>query len=411
MRKLSGFTLVLLATAIAGLSGYLITWLVPRVIGFAAYADFAVFWSLLFLVVSALSGIQQEVTRSTSAPRRAAVSSRHQAPIFAGVVALIVFLVVLLSSPLWRTAFAAADSALVWPLALGAAVSVLVAVLTGTAYGTKQWPIVFLVVVVEALVRVVGIALGLVWTNSVVDLAWLVVLPFAVALLITLPIALWTRTASLHFDVGYRDLSWNVARTVAAAASMGLLVSGFPFILAATSRTVSASELGLLVLVATLVRAPLIVTAMALQSYLIVFFRDHRAPLLRSVVRLEALVISLAIALGALGWLIGPVVFTLLFPNQAVPSGGLVGVLVLSSGLVAALCVSAPAVLALGRHGVFTAGWLVAAFSTVACLLLPMAFLDRAVLALVLGPVAGLVVHSAYLVIARTTYPEPASAG
>ena len=66
-QKSSGFILIVAATGIVGIAGYVITWLVPAVIGVAPYAVFAVFWSFIFLVAAALSGIQQEVTRATHA--------------------------------------------------------------------------------------------------------------------------------------------------------------------------------------------------------------------------------------------------------------------------------------------------------------------------------------------------------
>lgn len=67
MKRVPGLALIIVATAVAGLAGYFITWLVPRVICFSAYAVYAVFWSFLFLVVSTLPGVQQEITRATRA--------------------------------------------------------------------------------------------------------------------------------------------------------------------------------------------------------------------------------------------------------------------------------------------------------------------------------------------------------
>ncbi|MCU1443148.1 MAG: hypothetical protein JWQ59_1298, partial [Cryobacterium sp.] len=61
----TGFTRILVATAIAGIAAYVVTWVVPRIIGGVDYKVFAVFWASMYLVVTALSGIQQEVTRAT----------------------------------------------------------------------------------------------------------------------------------------------------------------------------------------------------------------------------------------------------------------------------------------------------------------------------------------------------------
>ena len=71
----------------------------------------------------------------------------------------------------------------------------------------------------------------------------------------------------------------------------------------------------------------------------------------------------------------------------------------ISSALVAALCISAPAVLARGRHFTYTAGWVTAAVVTVVSLALPFELTTRTVLALLAGPVAGLLIHGLSLAV------------
>ena len=67
--------------------------------------------------------------------------------------------------------------------------------------------------------------------------------------------------------------------------------------------------------------------------------------------------------------------------------------LVLSSVLVGMLFISAPAVLARAKHAAYTAGWVAAALVTVTCLVLPVDFTLRTLLALLVGPCAGLAVR------------------
>ena len=55
---------VLGATVLAGLIGYVIQAVVPGFTDADEYITFSVFWSIVYLVVSALSGVQQEVTRA-----------------------------------------------------------------------------------------------------------------------------------------------------------------------------------------------------------------------------------------------------------------------------------------------------------------------------------------------------------
>lgn len=401
----SGLTLVLAATAIAGATGYIITWLVPRVVGFADYAGFAVFWSLLFLVVNALSGIQQEMTRATTPvvrdPDADTSISRARPAVFAVGAAVVVVAALASTAQLWGAAFDASSTALILPLTFGAASSVFVAMLTGTMYGVQRWVGIFWIVVIEAAVRLVAISIAVALTSDVVVLAWTVVIPFPIAFTVVWLVGRRALRGATRLDVGYRDLTWNVARTIVAAGSMGVLVSGFPFVLALTAGDVSSTLLGLVVAAATLVRAPLIVTAMALQSYLIVFFRERKLGILRPFVLIQAGILGLGLFLGVIGWLVGPAIFALLFPSQPVPDGLLIAVLVVSSSLLAGLTVSAAAVLSRARHTAYTAGWLVAAGATILVLLLPLDFVDRTMTALLVGPAAGLLVHTVALGRAR----------
>jgi hypothetical protein len=144
----------------------------------------------------------------------------------------------------------------------------------------------------------------------------------------------------------------------------------------------------------------LIVIAMSLQSYFIVTFRDDAEHFWRQFLRLQALIVGAGIVLALAGWLLGPWVFGLLFPGSLRPDGSFIAVLVLSSALVGSLCVSAPAVLARSQHFVYSAGWVVAAMVTVVALTLPLDFTTRTLLALLSGPVAGLIVHASYLAVA-----------
>ncbi|NUU04767.1 hypothetical protein [Leifsonia sp. C5G2] len=405
--RIPGFVLVLIGTGLVGVAGYVITWLVPRVIGVSAYAGFAVFWAGLFLVVAALSGIQAETTRSVhSDPPEGRVPAR--ASVFAVGAALVVLVAVVVTAPLWVGPVFGGDWGLVWPLALGTAAYVPLAVVTGTLYSRKAWKSIFLVVITEGLLRLVLIAAVLFVTSSIDALAWATAIPTPVAAIVGIVLVNRPGALASYLDVGYRRLTWNTARTIVAAASMGMLVSGFPTLLTATSPGVPAAELGLVILAATIVRAPLIVVAMAAQSYLIVLFRGAGERMFRLVFVLEVAAIVGGVVLGLIAWVIGPPVFSFLFPGTDVPPGWLLGSFVGTAGVLAGMGISAPAVLVLGKHSVFTAGWLVAAVGTFVALLLPLPLDQRAALALLIGPLAGLLVHTGYLVTVRRTVPVEA---
>ena len=396
-----GLPAIVVATAIAGVAGYLVTWIVFRVIGAAEYAVFAVFWSTIYLIIGALSGIQQEITRATRVREDGDPPGRPVARNFAVIAALVIAVLVVATFPLWTLVVFPDDGVgLVLPLAVGTAAYVVVAVTGGTLFGLSLWTPVAWIVAIDGMLRLLAVGGVLLIAHDPVALAWAVALPFPVSVAIIWPLVRGRVVGRNRLDVGPRALTWNVARTVVAAASTGVLVSGFPVILKLTSVGEGAAVLGVVILAVTLVRAPLIVTAMSLQGYLIVQLRPADG-LARRILLLVGLIVAGGIVLSVLGWLLGPQLFLLLFGQQAVVSGGLIAGLVGSSAAVAVLFVTGPALLTRGAHFAYSAGWLLAAAATVGALLLPFPFLDRTVISLVVGPLVGLLAHVVGLVGAR----------
>lgn len=391
----SGFSLIVGATAIAGVAGYVITWWVARRIGFASYAIFAVFWAFLYLMIGTLAGIQQEVTRATRPVVPGTDAPVHRARNFGIVAAAVIIALIVATAPLWAAAvFPIEQWSLVWPLAVGAGSYVLVAVLSGVLYGTSRWRPLAWMIVIDPVLRLAGLTVALLFTTEITALAWVVVLPLPLMLAAVLFAIRRQVVGQSTVDVGYRGLTWNVLRIVIAAAGLSLMVSGFPLILGVTAKQDPAATVGLLILAITLTRAPLIVSVLALQSLLIVRFRDHAQTFWRTFFGLLGLLLALSIVLAALGWLVGPAVFGFLFGNRAVPEGWFIAVLVGSSALVAAMSVTASAALARSQHFAYSLGWVIAAVITVVSLMTPLDLLARTVLALVAGPLAGLVVHA-----------------
>lgn len=398
-RRGSAVTPILAATAFAGVASYFVTWLVPRQIGLAGYAVFAVAWSAVYLVVGALSGVQQELTRGTKRVASNRPPEVSRARNFGVIAAVSVFVIVVGTAPIWvRFVFPTEGWALVWPLAVGAGSYVLVAVLGGSFYGIGEWRSVAVMIAVDAAIRLLLVGGLLLVTHSVVALAWAVVAPFPLAVLLLWPFLRRRIVGHSQFDVGYRALTWNVLRTIVAAASTALMVSGFPLLLGVTSPGERKSEIGLFILTITLTRAPLIVIATSLQGYLIVVFRDAGSRFSALFLSLLGFVSVAGVVLAILGWALGPLVFHVLFPASPVPGGPFISALALSSALVCALFVSATAVLARGQHLFYTVGWVSAAVVTIVALLLPLDFTTRTLTALFAGPLAGLAVHGYQLI-------------
>ncbi len=390
-----GAFLIIGATAIAGVSGYVVTFLVFRQTGPSAYAVFAVFWAALYLIIGGLSGIQQEVTRATHpiAPGSRTTASRARA--FALATAVLVFVVVVASSPLWATATFHHDAPdLVWPLAVGAASYVLVATLSGSLYGVSQWRSLALLVSTDGVLRLLLLLIALLFTHEIVALSWAAALPFPLAILLLWRFIRGDFVGRSDLDVGHLDLSWNVARTVLASVSAAILVSGFPLVVGVTAKSEPTALVGQLIFTITLTRAPLIVTVMALQSYFVVRFRDSGRSMIRSLVVVLVVLTAGTSVLATLGWWLGPAVLFWISGTQM--QGSLIGALVISSGLVAVLSVSGSAVLARSQHLAYSIGWLVAAVITILIMMTGMGFTLRVEAALLIGPSGGLAVYALY---------------
>jgi len=394
--RISGLPAILIATGIAGIAAYVVTWWVPQVVGPASYAVFAVFWSALYLVVGGLGGIQQEVTRATR-PRELGHTSASIRNFAFGAAGL-VFAAVIGTAPLWvGSVFPEFGWGLVLPLAFGTASYVLVAVLCGSLYGVQAWGSLALLLSLDALLRLAAVVVTLLFTTDTVTIAWAASLPFLLTLVILWPRVRRDIVGLSSIDVGYRTLSWNISRTLLASAASAALVSGIPLILTLTAPGESPELLATLFLTIALTRAPLIVTVMALQGYLIVKFRDAGPAFMGLFARFIGAILLGAVVLAALGWWLGPPVYAFLFPQNIVLDGWFFSILVGSSAIVGAMSVSASAALARSQHMAYSAGWVVAALVTIVALLLPIGLIERTSVALLVGPLAGLAVHVAAL--------------
>jgi hypothetical protein len=392
LRALDGVTSILLATVIAGGCGYLVTAIVVASRPAADYVDFGVFWSALYLVIAALSGLQQEITRGT---RRREATGHVSSPafVFGAVSSLATAGLIVATAPLWKDAvFAQNGWTFVIPLAVGAASYVVVAVMCGTMYGLELWRSISLMIGIDGILRLVGVLVLLGFAPDTNLLIWAVVLPFPLT-----PLLLWFFlrrgiAGRSELDVGYRELVRNALGTVAAAAALGVLVSGFPLVLSALSPEAPRAELGASLAAINLIRAPLVIIVLSLQSYFVVRFRNAPARAQSLFVGLAALIGAVTLLAAALAWIIGPSLLAALGRDYSL-SGAVLAGLVATSGVLAVLCVTGPLTLARSQHGIFTAGWLVAAAATVLALLIPGDLAPRMLLALAVGPTLGILVH------------------
>jgi hypothetical protein len=286
-------------------------------------------------------------------------------------------------------------------LALGIAASIIMSATAGSLYGVASWRLIAVLIAADGLIRLALIGIGLAVDWPVSTLAWLVVIPIPATLAIFSVLLVRQLRGKSQLDVTYRGLSWNVARTVVASLATGILVSGFPVVLGATSRDVDVATLGDLIFAITLSRAPLIVTVMALQSFLVVQFRNRREGSTRLLLRIAGLVIAVTIAASVLALLVGAPVLDAVAGRTVVHDSWLVPLLVASSGAVALLQVTGSYLLSDSHHAAYSTGLVVAAVATVGFLLLSIDITARVEWALLVAPVLGLATHLAFALVLR----------
>jgi len=391
-----GLTYVLGATVVAGAIGYVIQAVVPGFITAQEYVAFGVFWSVVYLVVSALSGIQQELARASHSGDG---SGWPVFRTFALVCAAGAAVLVAVTSPLWAARVFPSDTlTLVAALAFAALGYALVAAVSGALYGVRNWPGVAGMTVSDAALRLIAVIVALVAGAGLTALGWAVAVPFLAAAVIVWAFTGRSVVRSLALDADLRGLGRNSVRTVGAAIATGLMISGLPFLLGVTvQEDASATLLASLILVITLTRAPLIIPLLALQSYLIVSFRDAGHRVGRRVAVWGGGLAALTAVLALAAAFVGPWLIDLLYSGRYELPPGAYAAIVASAGLTGLLCITGPAVLSEGRHTAYLAGWAAASVVTVACLLVPLGPLERVLLSLLAGPVVGVVVHAVAL--------------
>lgn len=397
--KLGGGAPLLVAALVSGLAGLVVTWLVAAVAGPSVYAEFAVFWALLFFMVSVLFGVQQEMARSVASVEHAAAAgsaSRTAAPwrrllTAAGIVAILVLAVLLALAPSML-----GSSWLTWsvPILVAVPCYVLVAAIQGSLAGTERWVELALLLTVDAVLRLGLIAIAL-WTGSdAATLAWATALPIPITVAIGL-LRGGRRLRDVRVDtVRHRDFAWNTVRAVFAGVGAAFFVAGFPAVLALFAGSTPPAEFATLVLVITLTRAPLLMPLSAVQALLVVRFT--RLPVARHL-RTESMLLGgvalVGLAGAGLGALIGPPLLTAVFGPEYRVDPWTVFALVMAATAIAWLYITGPATLARDLHTAYSIGWAIAALVAVGCLALPLPFETRAVLALVAGPLCGVAIH------------------
>lgn len=401
----SGAAPILVATVVAGIAGYAIQAVVPIFVPEpSAYLRFAVFWSTLYFVVAALSGIQQELSRA-SVPVPAGSPQERTARGFTIGAVVVAAVTVLATSPAWSAHLFAHSWALVGALAVGIGSYTWVAAFSGILYGLGLWRAIAMTTIIDACLRLVLVVAVSVVEPSTALLAWAVVLPFPLTGLVMWLVMRSRIVGRYTLDVRARRLVRNSAVTVLAAIGTGVMTSGLPMIIGATARAEPPDEVGRLVFVITLTRAPVVTVLIALQSFLTVRFRENPTGVSAAVLRLQVLLLGTTLLVGAAAYVFEPAILTAVWGPAYAVSAAVCALVALTAGLTGGMVISGAALLAQNRHTLVLAGWMLSALVLTAVLLLPLDFESRVMLALAAGPAAGLALHLVVLVKHPTDSP------
>lgn len=392
-----GLFAILFATGFAGLMGYVIQILAPLSLDSAtSYVAFTVYWSTLFLLVQALSGVQQEVTRAAhpiAGEGGGPPTLRNATAVLLVVVTAAVMILTVLFGHL-----VFGDDALVFGIGIAAGLVgfLLTAVLAGVFYGLHRWRAVAAMTIVDAATRAILVSAGFALELDAGWIALLVSAPFGLAFAAAWLVWRGSVVGAFELDVGWRRLAANTLGTVGASTATGVLITGLPLLLQLTSADSTPEQVAALVLALTIIRAPVVIPPLAFQSYLTTVLRARRDDLGRPIALAAAVAIAAAAALTGLAAWLGPSVVGLVSEQRFSISASMCAAIVASGGIVALMCVTGPALLVRSQHTIYAAGWIAAAVATLALLAVPtISFDNRVALSLLVSPAVGLAVHVA----------------
>ncbi|MBD3926653.1 hypothetical protein IEZ26_18690 [Nocardioides cavernae] len=402
-RRRGAASVVLAAAVISGLAGYVVLVLVARHLTPAANAEFLVFWGALFGVFGVVIGIATETTRAvhSAAGARTVTGAR--------VLPEVALLAALVAVVLGGTGFVWAPRVLgsEWPQLLAALLvgTVLFAshcLVAGTAAGRGDWTTYALLVGAESVSRLVLVAAAALAGALVGGLAWAVSLACGAWFLVSLLPAARTRGAwRATGDVPRAGLRRRLVAACTASGASALLLVGFPVLLRLTTPDDVFAGAAPLILAVSLSRAPLLVPLNAYQNVLVTKVASYGFGAMRNTMGL--LVAATVMGAGAAA-LLGPAALRVINPDYHV-AGQVFGLLVLAAGLVGSLMLTGAASIALDHHAVYVVGYVAATAVSTFLLLLPLTLETRVVVALIVGPLAGIGVHLAFG--ARRSSPGP----
>jgi O-antigen/teichoic acid export membrane protein len=388
----SGAAGVGIASLVAAGCGYLVLLLAARSLDPSRNADFLLFWSLLFGVYGVLGGVQSETTRAS----HTAGTSTHGARLVPWGVLLggAAAVVVAATAPLWGTHVLGNDwvPAIV-ALCLGAVMFAGHSAVAGVLAGRLRWGGYSVLVGAEAATRLLLVVVVVVAGAAMDQLELAVAVASGAWLVLTVLFRPVREVRGATADVATPRLLANTGKAAVAAASSAALVVGFPVLLRVTSGDAEFASAAPLILAISVTRAPLLMPLAAYQGVAITHFMANRHRGFGALARVLLLITGIGVAASLAAAVVGPWLLRVLFGSAYGVPGPVLAGLTLGATALAVLTMTGAAVLATGQHTLYAVGWLAATVTSLALLLVPLSIEGRAVLALAVGPLVGIVIH------------------
>lgn len=383
----STYKFVIAALIISAISGLLISWLTYRFIDDHSYVAFSIFWGWLYFGVGAVSGIQQEIARASSTP--AHIDQRNWKLLGIWTLAAGTIITSVSFSAWAITSGNSGNRDFFQPIigCLGIFGYVFIAAACGALYGLSQWRILGFMIAIDGLARLCLVAISLKIGAELPFVELMVVLPFiliALGFVISLAFGKKLRNSAPAFDVNFRKITLNAFFLMAASASMAILISGFQGLMGLALGGMDDALFGQVAFSVMILRAPLVIAVLSVQSLLIVQFRNRpKRRQKRLLFQLLGLLFFIAVCEWVVISMFGTQLFISFTGKELIIPGIVITSIVASGFLLGVMFTIGSSLVARSRHGWYLASWLLAVCLTLAILLSPIELLLKLNLALV----------------------------
>jgi O-antigen/teichoic acid export membrane protein len=384
------------ATVVSAASSWVLQAIAGRLLSLSGFIDFMAVWGLFFALLGLFQGIQQVVTRAVSSAR--AGRPEVDRPLVGALLLGVSGAVLVTATGVWWCTwlFGPGHAGTALPFAFALVVYAVFNLTGGALAGSDRWDGYAGLILVEAVIRCGLVVVALTVLGTVGSFAWALAAGGVSAVVIVLAPS-FRFALTVRGDETTARFLRSAGSSMLAAGCSALAVAGFPFLLKVTAHGELPASAGVVIAAVVATRAPLLLTLNAYQAAAISRFVRERDKAMGLLYRLMGLVGVLAVVGSAVAGVVGPELLRLLYGPGFRTDGLLFVGLTLSAGCMSMLMLSGSACVAAGRFRVFSAGWVLTAVTTTACLSLDLTVEARVLLALFVGPLVGLAIHLAAL--------------